>query len=149
MTAANNTEDLPTEGEPPADGSGTATIVEYTPDRVRIDTDGNGGVLVLTDTWAPGWQAAVDGVPTPIHRVDGAFRGVAVKDGAHEIVFRYVSVADHDGAGVVRSDDRGDPSQRLRCVPLAGMEHSRPRRLTSPPPLVGTALPVGERLSGI
>ena len=100
MTAANNAEALPTEGEPPADGSGTATIVEYTPDRVRIDTDGDGGVLVLTDTWAPGWQAAVDGVPTPIHRVDGAFRGVAVKSGAHEIVFRYVPEFTYAGFGL-------------------------------------------------
>jgi hypothetical protein len=88
MTAAPGTKDVPEPGE--ASSASTASIVEYAPDVVRITADGDGGVLVLTDTWAPGWQAEVDGEPATIHRVDGAFRGVVLEPGAHEVVFRYV-----------------------------------------------------------
>jgi hypothetical protein len=70
--------------------AGSATIAAYTPDRVTIDVRADrAAVLVLTDTWAPGWVADVDGVRTPIERVDEAFRGVAVTAGAHRIVFAY------------------------------------------------------------
>jgi hypothetical protein len=89
MTAAPGTEGLPAPAEPSSVG-GAASIVEYAPDVVRIATEGDGGVLVLTDTWAPGWEAEVDGAPATIHRVDGAFRGVALEPGAHEVVFRYI-----------------------------------------------------------
>jgi uncharacterized membrane protein YfhO len=98
MTAAPGTEDLPA---PAGEAAGTATITEYTPDVVRIATEGDGGVLVLTDTWAPGWQAEVDGEPATIHRVDGAFRGVALEPGAHEVVFRYVPAFTYAGFAVL------------------------------------------------
>jgi hypothetical protein len=98
MTAAPGTEDLPA---PAGEAAGTATITEYTPDVVRIATEGDGGVLVLTETWAPGWQAEVDGEPATIHRVDGAFRGVALEPGAHEVVFRYVPAFTYAGFAVL------------------------------------------------
>ena len=69
---------------------GSATVTTYTPDEARVEVEGGGGLLVLTDTWAPGWQVTVDGRPMPIHRVDGALRGVVVEPGTHEVVFRYV-----------------------------------------------------------
>ncbi|MGH2407930.1 MAG: hypothetical protein ACRDF7_07635 [Candidatus Limnocylindrales bacterium] len=47
------------------------------------------GVLILTDTWAPGWVAEVDGVRAPILRVDEAFRGVLVGSGPHHVAFTY------------------------------------------------------------
>ncbi len=72
------------------DQPGTATITRYTPDEARVTVEGAGGLLVLTDTWAPGWQVTVDGRPMPIHRVDGALRGVVVAPGIHEVEFRYV-----------------------------------------------------------
>ena len=46
-------------------------------------------LLVLRDTWYPGWQAAVDGARTPIYRVNGCFRGVLVPEGKHHIRFSY------------------------------------------------------------
>lgn len=46
-------------------------------------------MLVLTDTWYPGWQATVDGAPVPIERVNWHFRGVRLEPGPHEVRFDY------------------------------------------------------------
>jgi hypothetical protein len=47
------------------------------------------GWLILSDTFYPGWQAAVDGSPTEIQAANTAFRAVQVPPGAHTIEFRY------------------------------------------------------------
>lgn len=78
-------------GSGPPAVAGTATITEYDPDRVTIEvTADRPGVLVLTDTWAPGWEAEVDAAAAPLLRVDEAFRGVLVGAGAHRVVLSYV-----------------------------------------------------------
>lgn len=46
-------------------------------------------LLVLADTWYPGWEAVVDGSPKPVYRVNYLFRGVFLEPGRHEVVFRY------------------------------------------------------------
>lgn len=56
--------------------------------RVRVETPRR-AVLVLTDSWYPGWIVSVDGVPRPLYRVDHAFRGVVIEPGTHDVVFRY------------------------------------------------------------
>lgn len=48
-----------------------------------------GGLLVLADTFYPGWRATVDGAPVPILRVNLMHRGVLVPPGAHTVTFRY------------------------------------------------------------
>jgi hypothetical protein len=47
------------------------------------------GMVILTDSWFPGWRATVDGHPTPILKAYGAFRGVVVDAGDHTIEMRY------------------------------------------------------------
>ena len=47
------------------------------------------GVLVLSDTNYPGWQATLNGAAAPIYTVNGVFRGVWVPAGAYEVVFWY------------------------------------------------------------
>jgi len=47
------------------------------------------GIVVLSDTYAPGWRVQVDGEPRGILRVNGLFRGVPVRAGDKEIVFEY------------------------------------------------------------
>ena len=39
-------------------------------------------LLVLADTWYPGWAAFVDGRPTPVYRVNYLFRGVFLEPGS-------------------------------------------------------------------
>ncbi len=43
------------------------------------------GLLVVTNSWHPGWTATVDGVEAEVHRVDAAFQGVYLGAGRHEI----------------------------------------------------------------
>jgi hypothetical protein len=47
------------------------------------------GLLVMSDTFYPGWHAEVDGKPTPIVRANYALRGICLPAGEHEIVFRF------------------------------------------------------------
>jgi hypothetical protein len=47
------------------------------------------GMVVLTDSWFPGWRASVDGRAVPIDEVDGAVRGVTVDTGDHVVEMSY------------------------------------------------------------
>ena len=65
-------------------------ITAYDSDEVRVDVDSAcAGLLVLSDTYFPGWQATVDGRSATIHPTNMAFRGVVVGAGRSEVVFRY------------------------------------------------------------
>jgi uncharacterized membrane protein YfhO len=46
-------------------------------------------LLVLDDTWYPGWKAFVDGRPEPVYRADVWFRGVFLGKGTHSVDFVY------------------------------------------------------------
>lgn len=46
-------------------------------------------LLVIGETWFPGWQALVDGVPQPLLRVDVNYRGIMLDAGRHRIELRY------------------------------------------------------------
>ncbi|MBY0358792.1 MAG: YfhO family protein [Candidatus Obscuribacterales bacterium] len=46
-------------------------------------------MLVLTDTFYPGWKCTIDGNSAAIERVNYMFRGVKVSPGKHKIVFSY------------------------------------------------------------
>jgi uncharacterized membrane protein YfhO len=47
------------------------------------------GLLVLTDTYMPGWQATAGGRAVSVLPTDVAFRGVSVGGGQTRVVFRY------------------------------------------------------------
>ncbi len=73
-----------------ADAPGQAHISGYQRERVVVRTNARRpALLILTDSWFPGWKASVDGVAVPIHRVDYLVRGVSVPAGAHRVEFRY------------------------------------------------------------
>jgi hypothetical protein len=72
------------------DGS-TTKIVSYTANKVTINVDAKGNsLLVLTDTYYPGWKAYVDGKESDIYRADGLVRAVFVPVGNHIIEFSYM-----------------------------------------------------------
>lgn len=71
---------------------GTAQIVTYENDHVRVDVDAKrSSVLVLTDSYQSHWSAAVDGKPVHLARVDDVMRGVVVPAGRSAVVFTYAS----------------------------------------------------------
>ena len=47
------------------------------------------GMVILTDSWYPGWTARVDGKSARIYQVYGGVRGVVVDAGAHVVEMRY------------------------------------------------------------
>ncbi len=47
------------------------------------------GMLIASETFFPGWAAAIDGRPAAIYEAYGALRGVVVDTGQHRIEFRY------------------------------------------------------------
>jgi membrane protein YfhO len=66
--------------------SGTSRVLDMRPDRVRVQVElSEPGVLVLVDTYDPGWKATVDGRPQPLLRANVAFRGVRVPAGSHVV----------------------------------------------------------------
>ncbi len=66
---------------------------------LRVES-GEAATLVLTDTYYPGWQATLDGETVPIRRVSGAFRGVDVPAGEHEVIFAYRPMSIGIGAAI-------------------------------------------------
>ena len=56
---------------------------------LKVVSQGDGW-LVLADNDYPAWQATVDGQPVEILTSNFAYRGVAVPDGEHEVVFKYM-----------------------------------------------------------
>ena len=61
------------------------------PDRVVVQVQTRApGLLVVADTWMPGWTARLDGRTVPIPRGDRAWRVVPLrKAGQHEVVLSY------------------------------------------------------------
>lgn len=58
------------------EGAGETRAVERGQSRVAVDIRmGCRGMVILADTFAPGWVASVDGAPTRIYETYGAVRG--------------------------------------------------------------------------
>jgi hypothetical protein len=76
-----------------------AEIASYAAERVVVRADAaEPRVLVLTDSFFPGWRATVDGVEVPILRANYLFRAVVVPAGTHEVVFEYRPASFRAGA---------------------------------------------------
>jgi hypothetical protein len=68
----------------------SATISVYKPDYIEISLpEASRGLLVLNDTFYPGWYASVDGQPAALYRVNTCFRGVFVQPHNHKVVFAF------------------------------------------------------------
>jgi uncharacterized membrane protein YfhO len=61
-------------------------------DRGTVTATTNGrapGLLLVRNTYDPGWQAAVDGHPSRVYAANGFLLGVKVPAGRHQVVLTY------------------------------------------------------------
>lgn len=70
--------------------AGEAILLNWQQDRVEIEVFApSAGVLVVHDTFYPGWTATIDSRPAAIMRADTLFRGVEVPAGRHLVVMQF------------------------------------------------------------
>ncbi|MBI1735558.1 MAG: YfhO family protein [Candidatus Rokubacteria bacterium] len=82
--------DGPAPAAPAPGATGSVDVIAYGAQRVTVRARlGAPGMLVLGDTFYPGWTATVDGRAATIHRANFLVRAVAVDAGPHEIEFAY------------------------------------------------------------
>jgi hypothetical protein len=91
-------------GGPGPDGQGlphNVEIVSETNNRLQLFARSRGDrLLVLSDTYYPGWKAVVDGNTKKIYRADYAFRAIPLGAGTHQIEFVYDPASFKLGIGV-------------------------------------------------
>ena len=65
---------------------------------MRVDvTMGCTGLLIVSDSYYPGWRAQLDGNSTPIWKVNTVIRGIVVPAGHHQVVMRYRPLSVYGG----------------------------------------------------
>ena len=73
-------------------------IMSYSSDEVKLAADSpQGGWLVLSDLYFPGWQARIDGKKVRIFPANYLFRGVYVEPGYHRVDFTYRPISFYAG----------------------------------------------------
>ncbi len=71
-------------------GSGKVNIINYSPNKVSIETNQETSqLLFLSDNYYPGWEAKVDNKKTKIYRANHTFRAIIVPGGQHLVEFTY------------------------------------------------------------
>jgi hypothetical protein len=75
---------------PPLAGTGSVAVTAYTSNMVEASTDTGGTtMMVVANTYYPGWKAYVDGQPTSLLRVNWTMNGVAIPSGKHTVTLKY------------------------------------------------------------
>jgi hypothetical protein len=65
-------------------------VTQYLPDSLELSVvSSSPAFLVLSESYYPGWEAWLDGTPTPIYQTDIAFRGVAMPVGRHVLRMQF------------------------------------------------------------
>lgn len=68
----------------------TADVKAYTPNKVIIETQtDNPALLVITDTYYPGWTATIDDISAQIYRADYTYRAISVPEGTHTVIMQF------------------------------------------------------------
>jgi hypothetical protein len=68
----------------------SVAVVKYEPQRVELRAFlDRPGLVILADTYYPGWGLTIDGKTAPIFRANRAMRGAAIQAGEHKLVYTY------------------------------------------------------------
>jgi hypothetical protein len=77
-----------------ADSPGRVSVIGYSPERVELNVDANRATyLVVAEGFAPGWNAAIDGVPVRPYPTNVAFMGFPIPPGVHHVKLYYLPVS--------------------------------------------------------
>jgi len=84
-------DDAPSFARSDSDHSGdSVSITHYEPDRIEmLSRTGKDGFMVVSEVYEEGWKASVDGEEVEVFQTNGAFRGLVIPAGDHEIVMEY------------------------------------------------------------
>ena len=73
-----------------ASDSDAVQVARHTSGSIALDaTLACDGMLVISESYAPGWMATIDGRRAEIRQVDGALRGIVAPSGKHRIQMSY------------------------------------------------------------
>lgn len=76
--------------QPATGASESVTFTSYKPDEMSLDvTAGSDGFLVLSEVYASGWNAYIDGKKVDIYATDYVLRGIPISAGDHVVELRY------------------------------------------------------------
>jgi hypothetical protein len=79
----------------------SVTITRYEPQRVELTAVlDHPGLVILADTFYPGWRLTIDGAEAPIYRANHAMRAAAVAAGTHGLVYTYEPASVRLGLGL-------------------------------------------------
>jgi hypothetical protein len=126
---------LPHKGE--GVGGSEVEFISETNNRLQLFVKSTeNSLLVLSDTYYPGWKAFVDGKRTKIYRADYTFRAIPLNAGTHRVEFIYDPMSFKLGAGVTLLGILGcivfglatwyNPRYRRRVAPPQAPEIGRP-----------------------
>ncbi len=72
------------------DSTATVRLEKYEPNQLEYSVSSkNGGVVVFSEIYYPGWNATVDGVEVPVGRANYILRAISVKPGSHKVVLDF------------------------------------------------------------
>ena len=84
-----------------ADGSGTVRVDAGAPGELALAVSTSSpALLVVAQSWFPGWRARVDGQEAPVYRADYVAMAVPIAAGEHRVVLCYGSRAVHAAAAL-------------------------------------------------
>lgn len=74
----------------PLSGVGSVTVTTYTSNIIEASTNTQGKtMMVVANTYYPGWKAYIDGLPTSLSRINWTMNGVSLPPGKHMVKLRY------------------------------------------------------------
>ncbi len=72
------------------DSTDVVSITAYQPNNLKYTAESkNGGLLVFSEIYYPGWTATVDGKPAELGRVNYILRALSLTPGKHEVVLDF------------------------------------------------------------
>lgn len=72
------------------DSTSSVVMTKYLPNELHYDVQSSqGGVIVFSEVYYPGWTATVDGQPVEVGRVNYVLRAISVKGGKHKVVLEF------------------------------------------------------------